>query len=101
MGINARKPVFRGCNQQKRIPACVSAQSDQHLSYSLIIKFHIKACYEQNFKFLASLCTRGDCFETRSVGNPEDRFSCVVAQIITILHVQTAIKAVKCLGSTT
>ena len=29
----------------------------------------------ENFNFLAYLCSRGDWFETRFVGNPEDRFS--------------------------
>ena len=31
-------------------------------------------CYRWNFNFLASLCSWGDWFETRFVGNPEDRF---------------------------
>ena len=34
-----------------------------------------------NFKFLASLCSLGDWFETLFVGNPEDRFSRDEAQI--------------------
>ena len=29
LGLNARKPVFGGCEQQRRRPACASAQSDQ------------------------------------------------------------------------
>ena len=40
--------------------------------------------YEQNFNFLASLLSRGDWFETCFVGNPEDRFSRVVASYISV-----------------
>ena len=37
MGINigASKPDFAACEQQRHRPACASAQSDQHLCYSL------------------------------------------------------------------
>ena len=45
------------CEQHRRRPACASAQSDQHLCYSLFGKYHIKACYKRNFNFLASLCS--------------------------------------------
>ena len=45
------------CEQQRRRPACASTQSDQRLCYSLIGKYHIYTCYEQNFSFLASLCS--------------------------------------------
>ena len=34
----------------------------------------MKTCDGRNFNSLASLCSLGDWFETRSVGNPEDRF---------------------------
>ena len=34
--------------------------------------------------FLASLFSRGEWFETRFVGNPEDRFSRVVASYISV-----------------
>ena len=30
-GLDARKPVFRVCEQQKHRPACSSVQTDQHL----------------------------------------------------------------------
>ena len=63
------------CEQQRRRPACASAQSDQHLCYWLFGKYHIKNCYERNFNFLASLCRWGEQFESHFVGNPEDRFS--------------------------
>ena len=29
------------CEQQRRIPACASAQSDQRLGYSVTAKYHI------------------------------------------------------------
>ena len=49
LGLDARKPVFGGlsttkvrvCQQQRRRPACAYAQTDQHLCYSLIGKYHI------------------------------------------------------------
>ena len=39
------KPVFGVCEQQRPRPACTSAQSDQHLCYSLIAKNHTLTCY--------------------------------------------------------
>ena len=41
MGLDGRKPVFDVCEQQRRRPACASAQSDQRLYYSHIGKYHI------------------------------------------------------------
>ena len=43
--------VFWVCKQQRHRPACASAQTDQHLCYSLFGKDHIKTCYNQNFNF--------------------------------------------------
>ena len=51
------------CEQQRRRPACASAQSDQHLCYSLCGKYHIWTCSRWNFNFLASPCSCGDWFE--------------------------------------
>ena len=68
--------------QHRRRPACASAQSDQRFCYSLFGKYHMLTCYRWNLNVLASLCSWGDLFETRFVGNPEDRFSRVAAQII-------------------
>ena len=45
------------CEQQRRRPACATTQSDQRLCYLLFEKYHIKACYKQNFNFLASPCS--------------------------------------------
>ena len=39
-------------------------QSDQHLCYLLCGMYYIWACYEQNFKFLISLCTWAGWFES-------------------------------------
>ena len=41
MGFDARKPVFGVCEQQRHRSACASVQSDEHLCYSLIQKYHI------------------------------------------------------------
>ena len=62
------------CQHQMRRQACAYAQSDQRLCYSLIVKYHIQAWYKRNFNFLASLCSWAGWFESRYVGNPEDRF---------------------------
>ena len=63
------------CEQDRRRPACASAQSDQRLCYSRFVKHHIQACYKRSFIFLASLCSWAGLFESHFVGNPEDRFS--------------------------
>ena len=47
--------------------------TDQHLCYSLYGKYHTLTCYKRNSNFLASLCSWGDLFESRFVGNLEDR----------------------------
>ena len=56
--------------QQRRIPACAFAQSDQQLCYSLIGKYHIFTCNKRIFNILASLCSWGDRFDSHLVGNP-------------------------------
>ena len=78
----------RFAKKQRRRPACACAQSDQRLCYSLLRKYHMYTCYWWNFNFLTSLCNWGDKFETRFVGNPEDRFSRVEAHIILCLFFQ-------------
>ena len=49
-----------GCEQQRFRPACASAQSDQHLCYSLIGKYHVKTGYKRNFTILSSLCSSAE-----------------------------------------
>ena len=71
-----------GCEQQRRRPACTSAQSDQRLCFSLFGKYPIQTCYERNFKFPANLCSRAGWFESHFVGNPKDRFSRVAARLL-------------------
>ena len=58
MGLDMRKPVY------------AYAQSDQHLCYSLIGKYHIWTCLEQNLNSLASLYTGLSLalWETRKTG---------------------------------
>ena len=63
------------CEHQRRWPASESAQADQRLCYSIVGMNHIYTCNKRNFHFLASHCSWGDWFETRFVGNPDDRFS--------------------------
>ena len=62
------------CEQLRLRLACTFAQSDQHLCYLLFGKYHIKACYERNFNFVASPCSWAGLFESHFVGSPEDRF---------------------------
>ena len=69
------------CEQQRRRLVCASAQSDQHLCYSLIVKYHIHTRYKRNFNFLASLCSGAGWFESRFFGNPKDRFTLGEAHI--------------------
>ena len=40
MGLDARKPGFGGCEQQRRRPACASERTDQRLCYSRYRKYH-------------------------------------------------------------
>ena len=69
-----------GCEQQRRRPACASAQTDQRLYSSRFGKNLMKTCYKRNFSLLASLWSWGDWFECRFVGNSEDRFCLAEAQ---------------------
>ena len=59
MGLDTRKPVLRGVGgggggvglEQQRVRlASIFVQSDQCLYYSLIGKYHIKTCSNQNFR---------------------------------------------------
>ena len=84
MGLGRENLSSGFCEQQRCRPACAPVQSDRHLCYSCIGKFHILTCYKQNFNILPSLCSWGDWLESRFVGNPEDRFCCDEAQIILI-----------------
>ena len=89
---NTRKPVFRGCKQQRRRPACASLQTDQGLCYSLFGKYHILTCCRWNFYFIASLCSWGDWFESSFlfVVNPEDRFCRVAAHFYKLGYPMTS-----------
>ena len=68
--------------QHRRRPACASMHSDQRLCYLLIGKYHIKTCYKWKFTLLASLCSWGEWFEFPLVGNPENRFCGITAQMV-------------------
>ena len=82
MGLIARKPDFVACEQQRRRPACASAQSDQRLCFSLTEKYDSLTCHMQNLKILVSLCSLADCFQHYLVANPEDRVYCVLSRPI-------------------
>ena len=84
MDISPRKPFFGVCKQQRCRPAYASAQSDQHLCYSLIGKYHIETCIKQIFNFLSSFSSWGNWFESRFVRNSEDRVCRLEAQIISV-----------------
>ena len=51
LGTDTRKPVFGVCQQQRRRPACASAQSDQCLCYSIIEKKSHLNLQQPNFQF--------------------------------------------------
>ena len=65
------------CEQQRRRHAVWSAPL-----FSLIGKCHIKTGFRRNFTFLTSLCSWGDWFESRFVGNPKVGFCRVAAHLI-------------------
>ena len=71
--LYARKLVSRVCEQQRRRPACASGQPDYRFFYLHIGKYRFSTGYVRSFNFLVSLCSWGDWFEFRFVGNPEDR----------------------------
>ena len=79
-----RKPVFAICEQQRRRSACASAQSDQHLCYSLPRSYNTSFFSVRNFKPLASLCGSAGRFESYMVVNPTDRFSRDEARLVSI-----------------
>ena len=81
-GPVTRNPVIALCKQQRRRSACASAQSDQRLCCSLPGQYNTSSFYIRNFKPLPSFCDCADRFESTLVANPEDRFSCNEAQII-------------------
>ena len=56
-GIDTRKLDFAECEQQRRRPACASAQSGQRLCFSFSGKFYDYTCYRENVDILTSLCS--------------------------------------------
>ena len=70
-----RKPVFAICEQQRRRSACASAQSDQHLCYSLPRLYNTSSFYIRNFKPLPSFCICAGRFESALVANLKTVFS--------------------------
>ena len=66
------KPDFVVCGQQRCWLACTSAQSDQHLCYSLHAMYHIWTCFLRNFNTLSSLCSWAWLFEHYLIANTEN-----------------------------
>ena len=82
---STQENLFSGvCEQQRRRPACASAQSDQRLCYSFIRKYHIETCHKRNINFLASLCSCVGWFEYQFDRNQEDRFCLMEAQLMSM-----------------
>ena len=63
------------------LSACSSRQTDQRLCYSPIGKCHIETVTRE-FQFSSRSLWLKDWLESRFVGNPEERFSRDVAQMI-------------------
>ena len=72
-----RKPDFH-LNENKGADQLRSnCEADQRLSFR-----YSSSTYIQNFKLLACLCNCTGWFKSDLVGNPEDRFSRILAQMI-------------------
>ena len=84
MGLDARKPVFRGLRATK---AQTSLRICADWSAPLLFAFW-KVPYlnllqaKINFNFLASICSWTGWFESPFIGNPKDRLSRVEAHIL-------------------
>ena len=70
------------CEQHRRRPACESRSLISAFVILFLESTLCKLATGENFNSLASLCSRGDWFETRLVENPEDRFCRNAAPII-------------------
>ena len=57
MGLDARKPDFGACEQQRRGPVFVSTQSGQRLYCSIVGKYIISKIATCKISFLAGLCS--------------------------------------------
>ena len=73
--VKCKQQDFVACEQQSCRPACTSAQSVQHLFYSLSEKHSSQCCSMQTFNILSSLGSSAVFVEPYLVGNPNDRFS--------------------------
>ena len=79
------KTCFDICEQQRCRSACASAQSDQHLCFSLPRYYNTSSFYIRNFKHLPGFCGCAGPFESYLVADPEDRFSRDEADIMPCL----------------
>ena len=86
-----RKPVYAICKQQRDRSACASAQSDQHLCFSLPRYYNISSFYIRNFKLLASFCGFAGRFESYLVEKPGDRFTRDEVQLVHYEHINNEV----------
>ena len=75
MGLDVRKLVFGGL-QTTKAQTSLCGYPRRLISAFLFAFWNVLYLnlYWWNFNFLASLCSWGDWFECRLVGNPQDRF---------------------------
>ena len=79
MGLKVIKSVCPGLHPtQAQTSLRIHAVCSAPLLFAFWKKYQLATLltwYRWNLNFLASLCSWGDWFETRFVGNPKDRFS--------------------------
>ena len=77
----ARNPDFVACEQQRRRPACASAQADQRLCWLFSVKGCSWSNYMRNFSIPASPCSWEDWIQHDLIVDPKDQLSCDEAQL--------------------
>ena len=74
MGLDARKPLLGVFKQQMHRPACAFAQTDQRLFIPDLEYIVSILAAGENLVFLLVSVAEVYWFESRFIGNPEDRF---------------------------
>ena len=67
MGLDARKPVFRVCEQQSCRPDCTYVQSDQHLCYLLSEKYSSSIAEETGLSLALSEIPKNSFVTSRPI----------------------------------
>ena len=78
LGLDSRKLIFGGLRTTKTHTSMRMLRAD----WSAHLSFAFSKLATRNFDLLGSLCRWGDWFEARFVGNPEDKFCRVEAQLM-------------------